>query len=96
MSAHRRCPRVAHHGQFLARRPRVDAAAATVIANAIASVVRNIVVVNIVNHRNVHIGYGAVVVDSAVIPVGAIVTAARVSIAVIDATVVADMRTPVA
>ncbi len=96
LSAHRRRPRAAHHGQLLGRRPRVDTTAATVVANAIAPVVRNIVVVNIVNNRDIHIGYRPVVVNTAVIPICAIIAAARVSIAVIDATVVPDMLTPVA
>jgi len=96
LRAHRRSPRIAHHGQLLGRRPRVDTAAPTVVADAIALVVRNIVVVNIVNNRDIHVGYRAVVVDTAVVPIGAIIATASISIAVIDATVVADMGTPVA
>ena len=54
------------------------------------------IVVNIVNDVDVNIRYRAVVFNPAVIPIRAIISTARVSIAIIDAAVIADVRTPVA
>ena len=85
-----------HHGQLLRRGPRVDSAAPTVVTDAIAAIVRHLIVVNIVNNGGIHIRYRAVVVKPAVIPISAVIATAGVSKAIIDAAVVADMRTPVA
>jgi hypothetical protein len=96
LRAYRGCPGIANHSLLLRRRPRLNAAASTVVTHSIGSLVRNIVVINVVNHRYIHIRYRAIVLHPAVIPISAIVSAARISIAVIDTAVIADVRTPVA
>jgi hypothetical protein len=53
-------------------------------------------VVNIVNVRDVHVIHRAVVVENSVIPISASIADTTIAEAVVDATVEADMRTPVA
>jgi hypothetical protein len=95
LRAYRRCPGIANHSLLLRRGPRLNAAASAVVTHSIASLVRHIVAINVVNHRGIHIRYRAVVFHPAVIPISAIVSTAGISIAVIDAAVIADVRTPV-
>ncbi len=85
-----------HHRQLLWRGPRLNSAAPAVVADPIAAVVWHLIVVNIVNDVDVNIRYRAVVVQPALIPIGAVIAAAGISITVIDAAIVADVRTPVA
>jgi hypothetical protein len=88
--------RVAPHSQFRRRGPRLDSTAAAVVTDPIATVVRNSIFVNVVNYCGIHIGDRAIVFNRAVVPIRAIITAARISEAVIDAAVEADMWTPIA
>jgi hypothetical protein len=81
--------------QLLGRGPRIDSAATAVVANPSALIVGDTVVVNIANIRNVHIRNRAVVVNSAIIPISAIIATAGVSETVVDTAVVTNMRTPV-
>src|SRR5208337_1464979 len=53
-------------------------------------------VVNIVNVRDVHVVHRGVVVEGPVIPISAFIADTTVAEAVVDATVEADMRPPVA
>jgi hypothetical protein len=96
LSAYWWSPRITHHGQLLRRRPRIDSAAPTVVTDAIASAVWDITVVDIVNDRGVYIRYAAVVVNRTIVPISAIIALAGISVTIIDAAVVADVRTPVA
>jgi hypothetical protein len=95
LSAHGRDPRIMHHGQLLWRGPRLNSAAPAVVADPIAAVVWHLVVVDIVNDVDVNVRYRPVVAKPALIPIGAIIPAAGISIAVIDAAIVADVRTPI-
>ena len=67
-----------------------------VVTDAIAGVIRHRVVVDVVNSRAIYIRYHAVIVQRSVIPVGAVVATAGISEAIVDAAVVANVRTPVA
>jgi len=84
-----------HHSQLLRRRPRIDSATSAVKADPAAASVRHLVVVNIMNGGGINICHGAVIGKPALIPICAVVATPRVSIAVIDAAVVTNMRTPV-
>ena len=69
----------------------------TVIADMVhRDVVDYGLVVNIVNVRDVHVIHRAVVVESSVIPISAFIADTTIAEAVVDATVEADIRTPVA
>src|SRR2546427_1638264 len=82
---------------LLPRRTRADATVAAVVADAVhGGAVDHGGVVNIVNGGDVHIGHGAVVEKPAAFPASAVVTVAEVSVAVIDAAVETDLRTPIA
>jgi hypothetical protein len=96
LSADWRDPWIAHHRQFLWRGPRLDSAAPAVVANPVAPVVRDLIVVNIMSDVDVDVRYRPVVVEPALIPIGAVIAAAGISIPVIDAAIVADVRTPIA
>lgn len=97
LSSDRRYPGITHHRQLLARGPSLDPTAPAVVTDAIASVIiRDIVVVEIANPGGIHISDRAVIVNRTVIPISAVVASAGISIAVIDAAVVADMRSPIA
>jgi len=96
LRGYRRGAPVTHDGQFLRRGPRVDSTAPTVIAGAAAVIVRHRIFIDIVNDRSVHIRDRGVVVNAVVVPVRALIAAARISEAVINAAIIADVRTPVA
>jgi hypothetical protein len=66
----------------------------TVIADS-AGVVGNSIVINVVNNRGIHIVNRAVVVEHIPVPISALITMAHITVAVIDAAIVADMRAPV-
>jgi hypothetical protein len=83
-----------HHGQLRRRGSQIDSAAPTVVTNPSAAIVWHLIVVNVVNDRNIHICYGAVVVNCIVPPISAVITAARVSIAVVDAAIKTNTRCP--
>ena len=96
LSSHWRCSRIVNHCKFLRGRSRVRPTRAAVIADSAAALIRNGRVVDIVNHCDVHIVHGAVVIQVPLVPIRSVVTAACVSITVVDPTVKADMGTPIA
>ncbi len=96
LSGNRGCPPIANHCCFLRRGTSFNSASSTVVAHPAAPALRNAVVVNILNSRRVYIRHRAVVIHPAVVPVSSVVATAGISETVIDAAVVADMRTPVA
>lgn len=63
---------------------------------AAAAVIAHGAVVNIVHEGDIHVVVGTVVVEIAAAPVAALVAKADVTKAIIDAAIVADVRTPVA
>src|SRR5579859_6619852 len=86
-----------HRGLFRCGWASVDAAVSAVIADVVVrGVVDYSLVVNVVNIRNVHVIHGAVVVEAAVSPIPTLITHAPIAEAVVDATVEADIRAPVA
>jgi hypothetical protein len=95
LCAHRRRPGIAYHSQLLRRGPRFNSATPAVIADAIPSALWHLMVVHVVNARRVHIGYRAVIVQLPIVPIGSVIATTRISIAVIDATVVADVGSPI-
>ena len=88
-------PRIVHHGCFLRSGSGINAAAATVITGANAIILDRIVV-DVMNAGSVYVRDRRVVVDAIVVPVGAVIAAARVAIAVVDAAVVSHVTAPVA
>jgi hypothetical protein len=86
---------IAHDGQFLGAGARADAAVSTVVAHAIIGAARHRIVVNVVHYRGIDVRHIAVIGERAVIPVRAIITPARVTETVVDATVETNVRTPV-
>src|ERR1019366_2404102 len=84
-------------GLFRCGRVGVNSPIAAVIADMVyRGVVDNGFVVNIVNVRDVHVIHRAVVVEGSVVPISAFIAETTIAEAVVDATVEADMRTPVA
>jgi hypothetical protein len=83
------------NSHFLRGGPGCYASAPAVITHVIVIAAGCGVVVDVVDHRSIHVGDRAVVIENAVIPVSAIVAAAGISKAVIDATVKPDVRTPI-
>lgn len=59
-------------------------------------VVDSRLVVHVVNYCRIDICYASVVIEVAASPVPAVVTAARIAVPIINAAVVADLRSPVA
>ncbi len=96
LRSHRRCARLMRYGQLLRSGPRINSATPAVVTDPVMPPMRHRMVVNIVDSRGIHVRHRAIIVKPAVIPIGAIIAAARVSIAVIDAAIVADVRTPIA
>ena len=84
-----------HHGCFLRSGAGINAAAATVITGANA-VVLDRIVVDVMNAGSVYVRDRRVVVDAIVVPVGAVIAAARVAVAVVDAAVVTHVTAPIA
>ena len=92
---------LAHGGELGGLRPGVDAAATTVVADAVHGLLAIVAVVvvdvvTIVVAAAAYVGDGAVVVKVIAVPVAAEVADADVAEAVVNATVVADVGTPVA
>lgn len=100
--------RLGQRGQFRGARSCLDAARAAVITYMIIVNNRRVVVddsrivddhimrVDIVHHVNVDPVHRAVVVEGSMIPVAALITNTRVAEPVIDSSIEADMRTPIA
>ncbi len=85
-----------HDGQFLWSGPRIDSTVPAVVAGAVAAIVRDLVVVDIVNDRCIHIRDRGVVVNPVVVPIRALIATTGVSETVVDAAIIANVRTPVA
>src|SRR5271166_201956 len=84
-------------GLFRCRRASVNPAVPAVVADVVVrGVVDDGLVVNIVNIRDVYVIHRAVVVETAVIPISALIADATVAEAIVDAAVKADIRAPVA
>ena len=87
---------VADGSQLLGSGTSAESASTTVVADAISLIILYGIVVNVVNVRDIDVGDGAIVIHGSVVPVSAVVAASGVSEAVIDATVEANVRAPIA
>lgn len=90
----RRHPVLVQHGCFRWRRTHLHAAGAVVTDSGVGDV-NNFIVVDVTNHCGIHVGHAAVIGERVVVPVTAFITAAHVSVAVVDPAIVADVRAPV-
>lgn len=82
---------------FIGSRPRIDTPVAAVIADTRAAVVVNDrCVVDVVNLSGIDIVDGTVVIEVSSIPAAAFISVAEVTVAVVNATIKADLRSPVA
>ena len=59
-------------------------------------IVDDCVVVNIVHNRRVHVVDRPVVIEAIAIPIAALIAVTRIAVPVVDASVIADVTTPVA
>ena len=84
-----------YYSQLLRRGPGIDSAAPAVVTDAIATPVGHVIVVNVVNNSGVYIRHRAVVVDRTVVPIGAIITMAGITKAVVNPSVEANVGTPI-
>jgi len=84
-----------HHRQLLRRRPSIDPATSAVVTDPIAAIGRHGIVVDIGDNRDIYIRDRPIVPKPIMIPISAVIAAAGVSKAVVDAAVVANVRTPV-
>ena len=87
---------LACRGLLLRGRTRRDTAIATVVADSGYGIVHDRGVVRVVDDVDVHVVDGAVVIEAPVVPTAAFVAVAEVAIAVVDSTVEAHNRPPVA
>lgn len=78
------------------RRSGRNSAAATVIAHPRVTIDDDIAIVDIVDHINIYICYRPVVAEGAVIPPPSVVAMPGVPVAIIDAAIEADVRSPIA
>src|ERR1700687_3910159 len=85
-----------HCAFILPRRTRLNPAASAVVANCPAVVHDHSSVINIPHIGDAHIGHGTVVVNLSSAPFPAVKSLARVSESIVDSTVEADVRSPVA
>ena len=82
---------------FCLRRTGGDSTSTAVIADMVyRRVVDYGLVINIVNIRDVYVIHRAVVIEGSVIPIPSLITGTAIAVAVVDAAVEADLRTPVA
>src|ERR1019366_1162550 len=95
LSLYRRGPGFTKRGCFGRNGTGVDAAGSAVVADAGVTRSRNAALVHVVNDVDVDVCDGAVIGEAAAIPVAAIVASAGVAKTVVDATVEADVSTPV-
>lgn len=84
------------HGQFRRRRTNIEPAAPAHIAGPNIRDVGDAVVINVLDHVDIDVIHGAVICETVVIPISALITAAYISEAVIDATIKPDMGPPIA
>src|SRR5579863_6210360 len=84
-------------GLFRRGRARPGTTISAVIADVVVrSVVDDGLVIDVVNVGDIHIIHRAVVIEASVSPISALIADATVTKAVVNATVEADVRTPVA
>jgi hypothetical protein len=95
LRGYRSYPRIARYRQFRSGGPRIDSSAPAVVTDPVAAVIRHRIIVHISDGLGIHIRNRTVVINDTVVPIGAIITAARISIAVVDAAIEANVRTPV-
>ena len=82
---------------FCCCRLRVDSTLAAVIAHPVdGRVIDHSRVVDIVNVGDVNVVHRAVVIELAVVPASALVAVAEISVAVGDAAIETDLRSPIA
>jgi hypothetical protein len=84
-----------HHRHLLRRGPRGDSAPPAVVAHPASGKLRSRIVVDIVDHRRIHVVHAAVIIQHAVIPIRAIIAASGIAETIIDSTVKSDVRTPI-
>jgi hypothetical protein len=87
-----------NRSQFRGTRTNVDTARATVIANpsVVGVVVNHCVVVDVVHLVHIHTIDASVVIEMTLVPITSLVSKAHIAEAIIDAAVVADVRSPIA
>src|SRR5580658_2452036 len=96
LSRYRRDMPLVCGGLFLSGGTRVDASVAAVITDACdRGVLDDPRVVNVVDHRNIHVVYGRVVEKVPVVPATAFVPVTNVTEAVVDPAIKANGRTPI-
>src|SRR5215469_6112488 len=83
-------------GLFLRSWTRRDSAIAAIVANTSYGIVDDRGVVSVVDNVDVHVVDFAVVVEAPVVPTSAFIAVAEVAVAVIDPTIEADDRSPIA
>ena len=95
---HRHCVLFMPCRQFRRSGSYLQAARSAIKADTSATAVvsANGTVVNVVNHGDIHIVDRAVVVKVSTAPITALVANANITVSIIDATIVADVRPPVA
>lgn len=88
---------LACHGLLLSCWLHADAAGSTVVADAcnVDVVVHHCRVVHVVDHAGVDVCHALVVVELAAPPITAVIAAARVAVAIIDAAIEADLWSPI-
>jgi hypothetical protein len=87
---------LAHHGHFLGHWSRRHSAGTTVIAHAIRRDIRGAVIVDIADHRSIHVRDGVVVDEVAASPIAAVESAACVAVAIVNSSIETDVRSPIA
>jgi len=87
--------RISRHRQLLRRRPRFHSAAPAVVTYTIMAFAWHRIAINIANGRRIYIGDGPIISQTAMIPVGAIIAAARIPVAVVDASIEPDVWAPI-
>jgi hypothetical protein len=94
LGRHRCYAAFVQHRYFSRRGPYIQTAPATVVADSHVRDVRHAIVVDVVNVRHIDVVDGAVIGELVMVPIPSLVTAAHISVTVIDTAVEADVRTP--
>jgi len=81
---------------FIRRRTAINAAVSAVKAHPAIVADDDPLVINVVNYRDVHIGDGAVIFETAALPASAFVAVATVAETVVHAAVESDVLAPIA
>ena len=93
---HWREPLLTQHGHFLRHWPHRHAAGAAVIAHAIRGDVCGPVIIDIADHRGIHVRDIAVVGEITVSPIASVKSAARVAVTIVNSAIEPDVRRPIA